>query len=217
MPELYPLPLFPLHTVLFPGALLPIHVFEPRYRLMIARCLDAASPFGVVLIRAGREVGDAAEPYAFGTKARIVHHERLDDGRMHLACAGTTRFRIAELHHDEPYLTGRVEPVDEGATEPAAGAAAERARAAFERFVASLGTTASPDLRLPSDPAELSFALAAVLLLPLAEQQLLLELTSTLERLERLTATLERELQLRRRVGLTRPAAPGQIRPPSPN
>jgi Lon protease-like protein len=208
-----PLPLFPLHTVLFPGGALPLHIFEPRYRLMIGRCLEAEAPFGAVLIQQGVEVGAPATPYPVGTLARIVQHQRLDDGRMHLVCVGAERFRIVELRDDEPYLTALVEPLAETAEEPPRQLA-ERVRAALDRFLAS---TDRPSLRLPGDPSALSFALAAGIPLPLDQAQALLELTSTTARLRALLEILEREARLRDRVGFTRPARPGQIRPPSPN
>ena len=66
------LPLFPLNTVLFPGQVLPLHIFEERYRLMIRRCLAEDAPFGVALIQTGAEVGAAAEPHTVGTVARII-------------------------------------------------------------------------------------------------------------------------------------------------
>src|SRR5207247_2471399 len=75
------LPLFPLGSVLFPGALLPLHIFEPRYRLLIRRSVERERPFGIVLIRSGAEVGPAAVPHAIGTEARIVAVSRLADGR----------------------------------------------------------------------------------------------------------------------------------------
>jgi len=67
------LPLFPLNTVLFPGATLPLHVFEERYKQMINQCLESRSPFGVLLIRSGNEVGTPTEPFEVGTTASIAH------------------------------------------------------------------------------------------------------------------------------------------------
>jgi Lon protease-like protein len=214
-----PLPLFPLHTVLFPGGALPLHIFEPRYRLMVSRCLEAEAPFGVVLISKGREskgreVGDPATPYSVGTLARIVHHERLDDGRMNLVCVGGERFRILELRHDQPYLSALVEPLAE-LPEETPLELAEQVRAALDRFRANLADR--PGLRLPGDPTALSFALAGAIPLPHDQAQALLAETSTSARLRALLEILEREARLRDRVGLTRPAAPGQIRPLSPN
>jgi len=75
------LDLFPLHTVLFPHMRLPLHIFEPRYRVMIRACIDEERPFGVALIRSGEEVGGPAEPHGVGTTARITSHETLPDGR----------------------------------------------------------------------------------------------------------------------------------------
>jgi Lon protease-like protein len=207
------LPLFPLHTVLFPGGALPLHIFEPRYRLMISRCLETENPFGAILIRKGTEVGAPATPYTVGTLARIVQHQRLDDGRMQLVCVGAERFRILELLHDEPYQTALVEPLAEEPEEPPSQIA-ERVRAAVDRFLTS---TDRPSLCLPGDPTALSFALSGGVALPLDQAQALLELTSTSARLRSLLEILERETRLRDRVGYTRPTRPGQIRPPSPN
>ena len=103
------LPLFPLNTVLFPHQVLPLHIFEERYRLMIRRCLAEDSTFGVVLIRQGQEVEESAEPYSIGTIARIEESTRLPDGTMNIVTVGTERFRIHRLMHDQPYLRGEVE------------------------------------------------------------------------------------------------------------
>jgi Lon protease-like protein len=208
------LPLFPLHTVLFPGRTLPLHVFEPRYRLMIGRCLERGAPFGVVLIRAGLEVGEPAEPYEVGTTAEIVQHERLPDGRMRLLCIGRDRFRVREQLAGEPYAVGRVEEVvDEPVRTDLAGPTA--------RLAAGLGAYVSPagleGLTLPDDPTALSFAAPAALPLDLTEQQGLLEMTSTERRLRWLIGAIDRELRLRRRVGETRPTHPHVVRRPSPN
>jgi hypothetical protein len=202
------LSLFPLHTVLFPGRPLPLHIFEARYRLMISRCLANDEPFGVVLIRAGREVGDPATPYSVGTAAEIVRHEQLADGRMHLICLGRHRFRIADLRHDEPYLTGVVVVIDEDPPTPGLPELATALSDEVAGFVRAAGAGA---LELPTDPIALSFAVAALLPLDLGERQELLETTSTAERLGVLRERLARERRLRRRVGDTRPAAPGML------
>ena len=106
------LPLFPLNSVLFPGATLPLHIFEERYKLMIGRCLQSGSPFGVLLIRSGNEVGEATEPFEVGTTARIVRVQHLDEGRMNLVCLGERRFRLLRKLRDTPYLVGEAEPLD---------------------------------------------------------------------------------------------------------
>ena len=103
------LALFPLNTVLFPGQVLPLHIFEERYRLMIRRCLADELPFGVVLIKRGHEVGEDAEPYSVGTLARIIESTHLPNGTMNIVTLGIERFRIRRLIHDQPYLRGEVE------------------------------------------------------------------------------------------------------------
>jgi Lon protease-like protein len=108
------LPLFPLHTVLFPGGLLPLHVFEERYRLLVSEGRD----FGVVLIRHGREVGPGLgdDVHPVGTVARLRKVEALPDGRYHVLAAGLGRFRIRVLERARPYLTALIEPVPDDPT-----------------------------------------------------------------------------------------------------
>jgi Lon protease-like protein len=126
------LPLFPLRTVLFPGALIPLHVFEERYKLMIGRCLERRSPFGVVLIKAGEEVGGWAEPHPVGTTARPMRVRRLPDGRLNLVALGRRRFRIVALDRSEPYLCADVEELSsEGADTAEARDEAARVAALF--------------------------------------------------------------------------------------
>jgi len=107
------LPLFPLkNVVLFPGMVLPLHIFELRYREMIGKCIDEKLPFGVVLIRAGEEVGDAATPCTVGTAARITRVDRLDNGHMNITTVGTKRFRVLELDtRSNSYLSATVRPL----------------------------------------------------------------------------------------------------------
>ncbi len=102
------LPLFPLNSVLFPGATLPLHIFEERYKKMVNLCLERNSPFGVLLIRSGSEAGETAEPFEIGTTARIVRVQHLDAGRMNLICLGEQRFRLSRQVSETPYLVGEV-------------------------------------------------------------------------------------------------------------
>ena len=88
--------LFPLHTVLFPGGLLPLRVFEPRYMEMVSACLRASEPFGVCLIREGREVGAPAVPHSVGCLARIVQWDMQQLGVLNIVARGERRFRIVE-------------------------------------------------------------------------------------------------------------------------
>ncbi len=123
------LPLFPLHTVLAPGIALPLHVFEERYRLMVRRCLDASSPFGVVLIREGSEVAPRAGEGAdlaiagVGTFAEIREATKFADGRWSLLVVGTGRFTVLEVDAEaEPYLVAEVEPLPDEVGDPEAAA-----------------------------------------------------------------------------------------------
>ncbi len=109
------LPLFPLHSVLCPGVALPLHIFEDRYRLMVGRCMERREPFGVILIREGREVGPMDGRLAeVGTTALIRRAGRYPDGRLDIVTVGARRFRIASLDATrEPYLLGEVDYLDE--------------------------------------------------------------------------------------------------------
>src|SRR5579884_3073593 len=102
--------LFPLNAVLFPGSVLNLHVFEPRYKQMISECLESGETFGVVLIREGKEAGDpSVEPHQIGSIAEIVEVTRLPFGRMYISTIGRDRFRIQRIVGRDPYLTVEVE------------------------------------------------------------------------------------------------------------
>src|SRR6266566_3545395 len=101
------LPLFPSDVVLFPGVVLPLHIFEPRYREMIADCRRRKKPFGVVLARPG-SLPLLEEPYPVGTMAEIRELDQLEDGRYILMAIGVQRFRILSQHRERPYLSGLV-------------------------------------------------------------------------------------------------------------
>ncbi len=97
-----PMPMFPLGTVLFPHAALPLHLFEDRYRELAETCLRGDGRFGVVLIERGFEVGGGDQRFAVGTVARIVEAARTPDGRYLLATVGTERFRVKNALDDDP-------------------------------------------------------------------------------------------------------------------
>jgi Lon protease-like protein len=132
------LPLFPLNTVLCPGIALPLHVFEDRYRALVRHCLETTSPFGIVLIREGREVGPGATSLrGVGTIAEIRDAGRHDDGRFDLLVVGTRRFGIRRLvEAPRPYLVADVDILDE--TVGDATTAERLAGAATRRFVTYL-------------------------------------------------------------------------------
>ena len=199
MPNYDDLPLFPLHEVLYPEMPLPLHIFEPRYREMILRCREENSPFGVVLIQTGEEVGEAALTHSVGTTARITHFEEMPDGRMNILVTGETRFRVREVRLRHAYLTARVEPLAEAEHAPAsAGPALEAVSGMFRDYVRALfaqtGRTLST-LQLPQEPARLSYAIATFLPIPLSEKQGLLEIGRAEARLEREIEILGREME----------------------
>jgi Lon protease-like protein len=212
------LPLFPLNTVLFPGQLLPLHIFEPRYRQMIGECIQHGQAFGVVLIRSGEEVGDVAEPYEVGTTAHIVQVESETDGRMNILCVGKARFRIAHLVHDKPYLSGEVElwpwePYAEGSAD------IERIRQWLVRYLHMLAEIADSklDLSLPDDPASLANIAASVLQVELSEKQRLLTTPSIGAMLIDVASLLQRELRAWQIVQASRQLSPDEASPFSLN
>ena len=207
------LPLFPLKVVLFPHASLPLHIFEERYKLMIQRCLDGDSQFGVVFIRSGAEVGGPAEPHSVGTVAGIERVERLDDGRLLITVKGVSRFRVKEITQSRPYLEGQVEVLeDEGDVGPPSPLVQSIRDAVTRHIRLLMGLRGGwvRQVKAPVDPAVLSYFVATILRVNLAEKQALLEEPSAGKRLETELGLLEREAEelrarvereLRRRVG----------------
>lgn len=175
------LPLFPLRLVLFPGQVLPLHIFEPRYRLMINQCIEEDRPFGVVLMRDDTPDwrtyrGDLELPWPVGTTAQIRRLERLDDGRLNIITLGQHRFRVRELRFDMPYLQGEVDVF------PLAGVAAPDDTGAvnrlLRRYVKVLSQVLNSDIdlkELPEDPQSLAYLAAGALQIPWDEKQQLLE------------------------------------------
>ena len=117
------LPLFPLNTVLFPGASLPLQIFEERYKLMLRECMESDSKFGVSLIREGTEVGGPALPHEVGTVAHLVQVSRIEGDRFFVAAVGQRRFRVSEITQWTPFVAAEVELLDEGADENGPGRA----------------------------------------------------------------------------------------------
>lgn len=193
------LPLFPLNTVLFPGQLLPLHIFETRYRQMIGECLQHSTPFGVVLLREGEEAGDdAVVPYDVGTTAHIVQVERLADGRMNIICVGHSRFRVTQTRHDRPYLRGDIDfwpwaPFDSMSGPSPVGPVKQR----LERYLKLLAELSDSEINIeiPDEAATLANLSAAVLQIEAAEKQALLSTDSIGELLNRVADILARELR----------------------
>jgi len=160
------IPIFPLNTVLFPGALLPLRIFEPRYRQMLERCLAANRRFGVALIKSGEEVGASASPYEMGTVARIERVDEENRGSIPIIARGVERFRIVRLNYSLPYLVADVTLLEEVVDEAAERAAAH-AREEVDRYIRLLLAARGEwrrQLELPNDPLKLLYFLSTVLL-----------------------------------------------------
>lgn len=200
------LPIFPLEAVLFPGALMPLHIFEPRYRLLIRRCIERQRPFGIVLIRNGSEVGAGAEPYGVGTEAKIVAESPLPDGRSYIVTRGERRFAVESLIADvEPYLVAQVRYLDETDGDRALDRAsvAREALGAYLLAVVAVTDDARGERALADDlrdaaPGDLAYRIAGSLAVDAPQQQALLELETAAARLEAETRILNRETELLR-------------------
>jgi Lon protease-like protein len=194
------LPLFPLRLALFPGMMLPLHIFEPRYRAMIHYCLENQSPFGVVMIREGQESGGPATPYEIGTAARITKVEKESDGRMNIMAVGTRRFRIEKLDHSHSYLSAEVShyPILNGSTTQAM-VMANRIRPKILRYVELLAKSTGTQLQLaqlPEDPTTLAMLIGIAIQVNPEEKQKILALAGIPEMLDWENFYLARELQL---------------------
>lgn len=193
------LPLFPLSEVLFPGMMLPLHIFEPRYRLMIRRCVSEKIPFGVVLITRGQEVGPGAEFFNVGTTARITRVQRAEDGRLYIASVGEQRFRVLHTMTDQPYLQGEVEVIPEQPGENAMlDALTEQALQLLSRYLVVI--TGSSELgeslrEKDLSPQRLSYTIGTLLQVDRAAKQAILEVPTTTDRLKYEAGLIETELQ----------------------
>ncbi|MEZ5379440.1 MAG: LON peptidase substrate-binding domain-containing protein [Acidimicrobiales bacterium] len=189
------LPQFPLGSVLLPTMLLPLHVFEPRYRRLVADVGDDGQ-FGVVLIERGSEVGVGGENVraSIGVVAKILRRETLADGRSTMLCVGTDRFRVTTWLDDDPYPIAEIEwlPDLEGApcSDDAVATMYENfhlCRSVFERHGINTGPAPSFD----PDPAVASFEVAALSPLGELDRYNLLRVRSASERVALLGEQLE--------------------------
>ena len=198
------LPLFPLESVLFPDMLMPLHIFEPRYRLLVKRCLERDAPFGIVLIQEGEKVGPGAVPHRVGTLAKIVAHASMPDGRSVITVEGAGRFEIDSVIADaEPYLVGRVRYLSDAPEEAQRTLANTVAEAYADYVVGVVAATNGVRREVPvvdeiqgGSPCDVSFRVAAGLAIEDDERQMLLETATARERLVREREILARECAL---------------------
>ena len=218
------LPLFPLGAVLYPGMLLPLHIFEERYRQLVRDLLDGAEPrrFGVIAIRKGRETGiDGVHSlYEIGCTATLRQVDRHEDGRFDIVTAGSRRFRLLGLDETRPYLQGEVELLADEPADPAvAGPAVRVIQAAFREYLDALTEWGGATVRveeLPDEPELLSFLVSAAMVIDLPERQALLAESGTLRRMAMQRALLSRETAMLRTT-TSRPAPDLRNTPYSPN
>ena len=201
-----PLPMFPLGTVLFPHAALPLHIFEERYRALVETCLRGDGRFGVVLIERGYEVGGGDARFGVGTIARIVEAARTPDGRYLLATVGTDRFRIKKWLDDDPFPRAEIDVINEPKRLPAGAAErlpeVQRLLGRVLAMSAELGEPTAPfdAAQLDTDPLRASFEAAAVAPVGPLDAQRLLELDDPGQRfgqLEELLVDAAEVLELR--------------------
>ncbi|MDH6127176.1 LON peptidase substrate-binding domain-containing protein [Kitasatospora sp. GP82] len=218
------LPLFPLNTVLYPGLVMPLRVFEDRYRRLVGDLLaqpeDPPRRFGVVAIKDGREVAPVRENdgpvgpldglgtvtgepkealYEVGCVASIASVKELPDGQYELLVTGTTRFRLHHVDATGPYLVGETEPIEERAGDGAGALAAgvERAFLTYrKRLAGAREASLAGEQGLPDDPQVLSYLVAAASVLPAPVKQELLACPDTAQRLTTELELLRRESAL---------------------
>jgi uncharacterized protein len=218
------LPLFPLGAVLYPGMVLPLHIFEERYRQLVRDLLGRPEPrqFGVIAIRKGRETGaDGVHSlYEVGCTATVRRVDRFEDGRFNLVAVGARRFRLLTMDDSLPYLQGEIELLDDDAVDQVAAAPSMRAvKAAFLAYLDALTEQGAATVRiddLPDEPVLLSFVVAAAMVIDLPERQSLLDELDTLGRLNAERALLARETAMLRAT-TSRPAPDLRHTPYSPN
>ncbi len=195
------LPLFPLNTPLVPGLVLPLHIFEPRYRVLVRDLLDEpdeeAREFGIIALREGADIArdgrDALFPVGVATILRQV--EELPDGRFEIVTTGSRRFQIHDLDASAPLLRADVEFLDD-VTGPDDGPLALRVGRLFHQYRAALSgqVQASVDEEdMPADPTVLSYLVTAAMVVPVPQRQELLAATSRAGRPRAALALLARE------------------------
>ncbi len=201
------LPMFPLGNVLVPHALLPLHVFEPRYQAMMRDLLDGDREFGVVLIEKGHEVGGGEVRGELGTLARVLQAEEFDDGRWGVVSAGVHRLRVIEWLEDAPYPRAVVEELVDGVPGPDAHELVDQVRVRLSGLLAraaELGDPVPPATsEIADDPVVASYHATTLAPLGPYDTQRLLVIDDPEERLAALLEIfddLDQELRLRLEV-----------------
>ena len=192
------LPMFPLGTVLLPGVVLPLHVFEERYRTMVRWCLDHEPEFGVTMIERGSEVGGGDVRTAVGCVARMVEVAEMPDGRYALVAVGTRRIRVTRWLPDDPYPRAEVEEWPEPAPGPTHRERLDAVVALLRRALAlhaELADDVTPaTVELSDDPVLATWQVCAVAPLGPVDRLTLLALEGPDDRVQALEVLLTDEL-----------------------
>ena len=194
------LPLFPLNVVLFPGNILPLHIFEERYRTMIHECLQEDSEFGIILAKGGRVIGDS---YSIGTAVKIIDSDIMEDGRMNIMTVGQYRFEVQEITCQTPYLEALVDPISTNLPIDPTRLQALISRASelcetYENLLSETVTDWEVPKSLPERPFHLACHIATRLQITLIEKQRLLEIFSVDQMLIKEIKILQYEIQRRK-------------------
>ncbi|MFN8471381.1 MAG: LON peptidase substrate-binding domain-containing protein [Anaerolineae bacterium] len=195
------IPLFPLDAVLFPNMILPLHIFEQRYRRMLNDCLDNGGPFGLVLAR------EDGAPRRVGTAAHIVRVEGLPDGRSNIVVIGQERFSVDGLLFHQPYLVGRVSEAEmPGARAPDALRLLPLIQEGLAAYLTTLRMVVGQPVPTPDIPDEtdaLGYMVATVLQVGPSVKQSLLEAATVGEMLRMERRLLETETGILRYMDRT--------------
>ena len=186
--------MFPLGTVLFPYAVLPLHVFEPRYRTMMRAVLDGDQEFGVVLIERGSEVGGGDVRFDVGTMAHVVSASELPDGRFALAAVGVHRFRVDRWLPEAPYPRAEITEIEEPPVTAEAAALLDpvvaRLQELYELSSRAQGIADAPAISVSPDAEQAAFEIASLASLGPLDAQRVLELPDAGARLAALDELL---------------------------
>jgi Lon protease-like protein len=192
------IPVFPLDHVLLPGLPLPLHIFEPRYRQMLADIETSRGGFGIVALSRGSETSADVDFAKIGTLAEILEKEPYPDGSCDLLTVGSRRFRIVDVDSSaKPYLQAQVEWLDEDDGDLPADLAL-MVTALFGRYSQVLSDVSDRDrdVELVGDPVRLSYEVAARVQLPVSQRQKLLAMPTAADRLLACLIVMRREITL---------------------
>lgn len=208
------LPLFPLGNVLYPGAQMPLHIFEERYRQLMRDRLHDDPIFGVVLTETGSEVGDEPAIHLVGTAAKLLAASELPDGRWAIVVEGTRRFRVLSSSWERPYLVGSMAWLDDPDSVSTSSPAVDQLIGAFVGYLRSVGAELAEPATVEGieeglreafsgDLGGLTYLIAAQLPLNTWHRQRILELGTSKERARAVRSLLRQEQAILERAGAT--------------